>query len=597
MKRLAGVFVLLVLLLVSLPALAPARAAGILPDEAYDVVVVGAEPEGVAAAVAAARAGARVLLLERRDGPGGLYTYGWLNSFDMNYGPRGELLTRGLFAAFYREAGGTSFDVGEAGRILERWLAGEPRVNALYGVATVSPLVSATGALTAVRATVRAGAVVFPARVFVDATQDADLAASAGAPYTLGGEDYGVPEMMAATLVFKLAGVDWQAVRRALAADGDAGTDADARSAWGFWREARRYRPGSERLRLRGLNLGRQRDGSVLVNALQIFGVNGLDASSYREGYGLACREVPRIVSFLRQNIPGFGRARLAGTAPELYIRETRHIKGEYLLTLDDVLGNRCFPDQIAVASYPVDVQATNPSNYGWVFGRPKMYGIPLRCLVPLGVDNLLVVGRAASYSSLAAGSARVVPVGMATGQAAGVAAALAARKGVTPRALARDPALVREVQEVLRAQGAYLPAFSLAHPVADHWAYPAVRELQRLGLVAAGYRNDYRLEEQISAASFANLAQAAFRRTFPDAEPPSPAGNLWPEERLSLGRARVIVEGMLGHYRPGAPPFRPEHPRLRQRGDAALLTRAEAYQLVAEALAWAKRIPSPENP
>ncbi|MBC7338033.1 MAG: FAD-dependent oxidoreductase, partial [Clostridia bacterium] len=173
----------------------------------------------------------------------------------------------------------------------------------------------------------------------------------------------------------KLAGVDWQAVRRALAADGDAGTDADARSAWGFWREARRYRPGSERLRLRGLNLGRQRDGSVLVNALQIFGVNGLDASSYREGYGLACREVPRVVSFLRQNIPGFGRARLAGTAPELYIRETRHIKGEYLLTLDDVLGNRCFPDQIAVASYPVDVQATNPSNYGWVFGRPKMYG------------------------------------------------------------------------------------------------------------------------------------------------------------------------------------------------------------------------------
>ncbi|MBC7335968.1 MAG: hypothetical protein H5U01_06815, partial [Clostridia bacterium] len=149
----------------------------------------------------------------------------------------------------------------------------------------------------------------------------------------------------------------------------------------------------------------------------------------------------------------------------------------------------------------------------------------------------------------------------------------------------------------VLCAQGAYLPAFSLAHPVADHWAYPAVRELQRLGLVAAGYRNDYRLEEQISAASFANLAQAAFRRTFPDAKLPPPARKSPPEEKLALGRAREIVARLLGHYRPAAPPFRPEHVRLRQRADSALLTRAEAYQLAAEALAWAKRIPSPENP
>lgn len=553
----------------------------------YDVVVVGAEPEGVAAAVAAARAGARVLLLERRGGPGGLYVYGWLNSFDLNYGPHNELLTRGIFEEFFKAVGGTSFDVEQARRLFEQFIGRERNLTAIYNVSGLAPVLSADGAVVAVAAQTAQGQVLFRARAFIDATQDADLAAAAGVPYTFGGEDYGSPEVMAATLVFKLKGVDWAGVSQALKQDGDIHTGADATSAWGFWTEMRRYSPTTPRLRVRGLNLGRQKDGSVLVNALQIFGVNGVDPDSYRKGYELARRELPRIVSFMRRNIRPFARAELAGAAPELYIRETRHMRGEYVLTIDDVLGNRYFPDQIAVASYPVDVQATSPKNFGWAFGKPTMYSIPLRCLVPLGAEDLFVVGRSASYSSLAAGSARVVPVGMATGQAAGVAAAVAAKRGLTPRAIARTPALVKEVQEILKSQGAYLPTFSFSHPVADHWAYPAVRELQRLGLVAAGYKNEYRLEEPMTAASFLNLARVAFRRFAPDLPQPPEKGLRPPQaEPLTLGRAKAILGYFIDWYRPGrARNFSPTHPNLQLLAPTAVMTRAQAYTLLVEAL------------
>jgi hypothetical protein len=547
-------------------------------------VVVGAEPEGVAAALAAARSGAEVLLLERRPGPGGLYTYGWLNTFDLNYAPGSgrDLVTRGIFLEIYREAGGSSFDVEHLRRVFERLLSREPNIEARYGVASLSPVVDGSGALVAVRVRWRGETREVRARAFVDATADADLAAAAGVPWTYGGQDHGAAEALPATLIFRLGGVDWKEVQKALNRDPSPYTGADAVSAWGFGSQMRHYRPSHPRLRIPDLNLGRQRDGTVLVNGLQILGVNGLDLASYREGYELARRELPAIVAFMRSHLPGFGRAELLGVAPELYIRETRHIRGEYTLTVDDVLGNRYFPDQIGVGSYPVDLKRPT------ALGKPLMYSLPFRCLVPQRVDNLLVAGRSASFTSLAAGSARVVPVGVVAGQAAGVAAAMAAKEGVTPRQIARDPSLLEELQNRLRLQGAYLPVFRLRHAVADHWAYPAVRELQRLGLVAGGYDNRYHLEESLKGGTFMWLARRAFALEKPEAEPPVKE---WlpalPEDRpVQFGPAVRFLGRLLGWYAPDRHgEFLPTHPRLRRLAPSQPLNRAQAYTLIVEAL------------
>jgi hypothetical protein len=159
----------------------------------------------------------------------------------------------------------------------------------------------------------------------------------------------------------------------------------------------------------------------------------------------------------MRAAIPGLSQAQLADSAPELYVRETRHIEGAQALTATDILRRRVFWDRIAVASYPIDIHPYTPT---WTSPHPPVryvYTIPLKSLIPRTGDGLLVASRAFAATSEAAGSARVIPTTMALGQAAGVAAALCAKEGCTPQALTRSPTLVKRVQQLLLRQGAFL--------------------------------------------------------------------------------------------------------------------------------------------
>jgi hypothetical protein len=189
----------------------------------------------------------------------------------------------------------------------------------------------------------------------------------------------------------------------------------------------------------------------------------------------------------------------LIDTAPELYVRETRHISGEYRLTIDDVLENKDQWDRIAHGSYPVDIQSAAPQDLGNVVGKPSIYSIPFRSIVPLKIDNLLVASRSASYDSLPHGSTRVIPVGMAVGEAAGVAALYSLEQGVSFREMTKSPDAVKWMQDRLVKQGAYLVEYTPPRPaVMEHWAYPGVAAMRRLGLAAGGYSNDYRLDAPI---------------------------------------------------------------------------------------------------
>jgi hypothetical protein len=212
-----------------------------------------------------------------------------------------------------------------------------------------------------------------------------------------------------------------------------------------------KYIPNNDRVRVRGLNIGRQKDGTLLINALQVFGVEAMFPESRQDAKKIALAEIPNLVEYLNKKIPGLQNADLAGVAPELYIRESRHIYGEYRLTIDDVLENHDFWDSIAFGSYPVDVQATGQDDHGLVVGVPAQYAIPFRSIVPRQVENLLVVGRSASYDALASGSARVIPVGMAAGQAAGAAAAITLEKGCTFREMSQNPQMIKQLQARLK--------------------------------------------------------------------------------------------------------------------------------------------------
>ncbi|MDN5344788.1 MAG: hypothetical protein PWQ18_900 [Clostridia bacterium] len=479
----------------------------------YDVLVVGGQPEGVAAAISAARQGVKVLLVEKRDGLGGLFTYGWLNFIDMNYGPKHELLTRGTFMQFYQQVGGTIFDVATAKEVLAAMVGRYPNLAVSLNTTFQAPVL-AGHKLEGIKAVKGGEEMVFYAGRVIDATQDADVAAAAGVPYTVGAEDMGEKERrQAVTLVFHLGGVDWAALEQAVRSGQVKDGRISDRAAWGFASIATQYKPSTTRLRLRGLNIARQRDGTVLINALHIFGVDGLSAASRAQAMELARQELPAITAFLQAKMPGFNNARLLGSAPELYVRETRHIKALYQLDLNDVVFNRYFPDTIALGSYPVDVQATSPQDSGYVYGRPEVYSIPFRSLVPQVVDNLLVVGRSAGYTHLAAGSARVVPIGMATGDAAGVAAVYSLQVNRSFRELAASPGDIRAIQKMLTRSGAYLKDFNIKNPLEKHWAFTALEFVNRWGLTVAGYNNEWKLDDPMERVSFYYLTGSALKR------------------------------------------------------------------------------------
>ncbi|SNX53574.1 FAD-dependent oxidoreductase [Thermoanaerobacterium sp. RBIITD] len=491
-----------------------------LPDDKgkYDVIVVGAEPEGVAAARFAAKNDAKVLIIDKHDGPGGLMTYGMLNTIDMSRDPKGTLLTQGTFEEFFKGIGSkTSFDVKRAKEVF-RNLLDMPNITTLFNTIFEKPIMEGN---KIIGITVRKDGkdINFYGKRIIDATQDADVAAASGVPYTIGAEDIGIKNrVQASTLIFKLKGIDWNHLVKIIKDEKKIpATFIDDTSANGFATITKNYKPSTPMLRLRGLNLGKQDDGTVLINALLIYGVDGLNQESINNGIELAKSELPRVVDFLKAKVPGFEKASFAGTADEPYIRETRHIKGYYTLDINDVVFNRDFDDRIALGSYPVDVQATSPNDTGFVYGKPIEYAISFRCIVPKNVDNLLVVGRSASYSHLAAGSARTIPIGMAEGDAAGVAAAYSIAKNKSYTEIMNNMDDIKKIQSILISQGAYLTPFKVENKVEKNWAFDGLKFVLHWGLIVPGYNNDYRLNENASSISFYYMTSNMIRNAIPD--------------------------------------------------------------------------------
>ena len=491
-------------------------------DSDYDVIVVGSDPEGIAAALSAARNGMKTLLLSKDSTPGGLYTLGALNFIDVPETRDGTLLVGGIYEEFVNAVGGSGFDIVNAANVFNDMLTAEDNLTVRYGAKFQEPVMNGN-TITGVTVLEEGDMLVtYNAPYIIDATQDGDVAAAAGASYTYAGEDIGERDReMGVTLVFRVSGVNWDSMCRYLTIKRGIGEifnkstsmGVSGNTAWGFSDEGYAYEPSDEAMRLRGFNMAKQDNGDVLVNALLIFDVDPLDEASREEGIARAKAELENIIPYLQDEFWGFGDCELAGTAEDLYVRESRHITCEYNLTIDDVLENRDQDDRIAVTSYPVDVQPTKTQTYGTVVGYPDQYAVGYKSLVPQDVDGLLVVGRAAGYTSLAAGSARIVPTGMACGEAAGVAVAVAKAQSATPRDLVDDDVAIAEIQEKLTAQGAKLDHTQTHEEVMDHWAYPGVKVLRSLGVLDGGYDNNYYLDDTITMNRYQNMVNNAVKK------------------------------------------------------------------------------------
>ncbi len=450
-----------------------------------DVLVVGGTPSGVAAALAAARHGARVTLIAQRPKLGGDIIYAYLNMFDVpltDMHSETSPVAYGIFGDFFRTMG-TAFDVQAAESWLENAVAKQKNVQVLSD-AQIENILLREGRVSGVQIKLKNGTLrKINARAVVDTTNDADVAARAGAGYYLGREQVNPDKkMQAAGLLFSVKGVDWQELRayvrstrtislaaaRRLKRGNQAGVDIRVQGdqatirrggihgnyAWERGNVIRDYVPRSPDIDVISINFGRQSDGSVVLNTLNIVGVNGLNADSRGRAYQEGVAEIPLLIAHLRRHMPGFENAKLGTIAPELYIRETRHIRGFTTLTVEDVKRGTPFPDRVALASYALDLHPYNKGDLNPFGPSRHVYALPLKALVPINVDGLFVASRSLSATYSAAGSARVIPITMAAGQAVGTAAAQCARGRYSPHELVKSPQRIKQLQTELRKSG-----------------------------------------------------------------------------------------------------------------------------------------------
>ncbi|MHA7984657.1 FAD-dependent oxidoreductase [Rathayibacter sp. CAU 1779] len=395
----------------------------------YDVIVCGGGPAGVIAAVAAARNGAKTLLVERYGFVGGMATSALVtpvSEFRVNgeqhiAGIPFELLTdaAALGGADVTMESGNYPVNDEILKLAAQRLLLDSGVTLLYH-SWFSECVTADGRVTHVILQNKAGRVAYEGSVFVDCTGDADLVRSAGFEVVKG------DVLQPATLWFQLGGVDTDAL---------AGLFGDAVGG---------VLPVSDTIRDRLGELNRAgdipifggpwiseffHDGMVSINLLR----EATDASDPERFTRTECslrENLHLIVDVLRENFPEFKDAWLAKSGIQTGVRETYHIVGLYQLTRDDVLNPKAFPDTIAKGAHVIDIHSVDSNEQNDFVVPRKSYNVPFRCLVPKGSVNLVTAGRCLSADGPGFGSVRVMATCMAMGQGAGTAAALSARDG-----------------------------------------------------------------------------------------------------------------------------------------------------------------------
>jgi hypothetical protein len=445
-----------------------------MPD--CDVLVVGGGNAGCAAAIAAARHGARTLLVERYGFLGGTATAAMVGPW-MTFHSAKERVVGGIAEEIVERlmrkgaspghlndssdyvASITPFDPEVHKALLLEMMreAGVALLLHAYFLAAEADGATVTGARFATIGGMRT----YGGRVVIDATADALVAASAGVP-TQQGDERG--RVQPATLIFRLSHVDLSELAQYVRehpeemrssippAERTAQRLTAVAGLYSLWERARADGIVDIPRELVSFFISPYPD-EVTVNMTRVVDIDPLDPDDLTRAEVESRLQAMQLVEFFRARVPGFRNARIAGSGTQVGIRESRRIVGRYTLTRDDVLGARKFDDAVARSAYPIDVH--NPRGSGTTTHRlapGESYEIPYRTLVPINREQLLVAGRCISTTHEALASTRLTPTVMTLGQAAGTAAAIACARDI--RAGDVD---ARELRAQLAADGVLL--------------------------------------------------------------------------------------------------------------------------------------------
>ena len=448
----------------------------------YDIIVIGGGPAGVSASIAAARGGASVLLVERHGFLGGMLTAagtGPMMSFHAGdvqvvRGIPDEIVTKlvslGLSPGHIDDFVGYCSSITpfspEGMKLVMENMCIEAGVTLLYHTTFVDCKRDGDR-ITSVRLLSKNGFFEASAKVFIDASADADLSRSAGVSAVYGRESDGIAQPM--TLNILVGGIDRDKVIEYMENNRD---DVHKNIQFDKLRSLARIglhgaRSKLDKARADGvvsitnksfLCFETNTPGQFIVNMTHMIEMSSVDAFDLTKAEIEGRRQSHEAFLVLKNYVPGFESAYMIQTGPNIGIRESYKIDGVYKLTENDIVGNVMFDDAVAMGGYPVDVHAPKGAADGMKLPKLEMgtwYSVPYRCLVTNDVYNLIVAGRCISTTHLACGATRVTPVLMAISQGAGSAAAIAVKDGCHVRDID-----IAKLRKTLVDDGAFLEEF-----------------------------------------------------------------------------------------------------------------------------------------
>ena len=415
-----------------------------------DILVVGGGAAGVAAAIAAARAGKSVLLVESQGALGGLATSGMVPAFatfsdgvNLLASGIGYEIRKGVSKDVPLKSYWTSINCEELKRELDRVVT-EAGVKVSF-FTTLYDVITVDGRVESVVLGSKSGLFSAKAKVYIDCTGDGDLCAFGGGEFEMGDENGAVMPQTLCSI--------WSDVKKKRTVKQDARIEEAYRD--GVLSVEDRHLPGIfyNEGGIGGGNIGHTYD------------INPLDEVSLTEAMMDARRRLPEYEIYYKKYLKGYEDMKLCSTAAILGVRESRRVKCDYMLGVDDFLSRAVFDDEIGRYCYPVDIHVKGTDSEAYEaflkeykktlrYKKGESYGIPYRTLIPISFKNVLVAGRCVGTDRKMQASIRVMPGCFITGQAAGTAAALATESDDV-----RDID-IKELQRSLVALGAYLPNF-----------------------------------------------------------------------------------------------------------------------------------------
>lgn len=444
----------------------------------YDAVIVGGGTAGAVAAISCARENLSTLVVEQFGAMGGSQTLALVTPIMPN-GIKDNPVTSAISEEICDRMIKYGFGVDSAQKQYPRWYRGwfdplilkvvleEMVVESGCEIFYHTTLIDAIKENNVIQYAVihnKGGLAAVKAKCFIDCTGDADVAYLAGVPVQ-SGNSKGINQ--AVSLRFQMTNIDLERFGSYLESLGQ-----KMETSYPFFHTA--GAKGYNRLTLTRLLEEKYREGALTekdIKYFQVFSVPGkpkdlafncpelggranvIDSRNLSEKQIEGKSAIMRLSRFLKENVPGFEEAYICSIASMIGIRESRRIIAEYQLKIEDVLSYAKFPDGIAVSNYPVDVHGAGEGikyEYKDVEESERYYEVPYRSLVAVGVDNLLVAGRCIGADFVAQSSVRVQHTCRATGEAAGIAAALALQNEISCREVDG-----KKVREKMRARGA----------------------------------------------------------------------------------------------------------------------------------------------